>query len=94
MEGVYVLTQGVDTGDVFQLGTSFHNAAGWETRRIDLSEYAGLSVRIGFYFDTWDAFNPPQVLKEGWYIDDVRVVRSQTINTPRTTARPDWRRYQ
>ena len=42
----------------------------WERISIDLSAYAGHSIRIRFRFDSRDAlFNS----YEGWYIDDVRI---------------------
>jgi len=77
--------------DYYQAGFSFHNTLGWETRRIDLSSFAGAIIQIGFYFDTWDQRENKY---EGWYIDDVRIVRSRTINTPPTASRTTWNVYR
>src|SRR5262249_51747497 len=42
----------------------------WVSRAIDLSAYAGQTIRIRFSFDTEDShFND----FEGWYVDDVNV---------------------
>ena len=42
----------------------------WVSRAVDLSAYAGKTIRIRFAFDTGDAaFNN----FEGWYVDDVNV---------------------
>ncbi|MCS6817118.1 MAG: M36 family metallopeptidase [Blastocatellia bacterium] len=43
----------------------------FERRRINLSEFAGRTIRIQFYFDTLDRNTNTG---EGWYIDNVRVV--------------------
>ena len=85
---IYVRIAG--TNEYHELGFSFHNTAGWETRRLDLSGFAGRAIQVGFYFDTWDFRNNNY---EGWYIDDVKVLRTQTINAPPTSARPGWNAY-
>ncbi|MFC1859421.1 hypothetical protein ACFL9U_15535 [Thermodesulfobacteriota bacterium] len=42
----------------------------WHETEIDLSEYSGETIKIGFFFDTVDAqYND----YEGWYIDDVKI---------------------
>lgn len=87
----FVYVRPLGTSEYNQLGFVFQNTAGWDTRRIDLTRYAGRTVQIGFYFDTWDANNNAF---EGWYIDDVRVIQSRTSNIPPTAARPPWSRYQ
>ncbi|MGH9313607.1 MAG: S8 family serine peptidase [Vicinamibacterales bacterium] len=43
----------------------------WAERLVDLSAYAGQTVQLRFYLDTFD---PLLNDYEGWYIDDVRVV--------------------
>ena len=78
------------TSEVFQVGFAFHNTNGWETRRIDVSRFAGRTVRVGFYFDTWTRDNNDF---EGWYLDDVRVLESENVNTPPTGADPRWTAY-
>ena len=42
----------------------------WVSRAVDLSAYAGKTIRIRFAFDTIDAFFNDF---EGWYVDDVNV---------------------
>jgi hypothetical protein len=86
---VYVHVAGAS--EYYDMGFSFNNTLGWETRHIDLSEFAGRTIQIGFYFDTWDQKNNNF---EGWYIDDVKVFRSQTTNIPPTAADPIWNTYR
>lgn len=86
---IYVHPAG--TNEYYQVGFAFRNTNGWETRCIDLSRFAGRTIRIGFYFDTWDQYNNAF---EGWYIDDVRVVQTRTTNTPPSAARPSWAAYR
>jgi len=45
----------------------------WQKKGIDLSEYTGHIVQIRFYFDTIDNIGNEF---EGWYVDDVSVVKS------------------
>ena len=86
---IYVRRPG--TGEYYQVGFAFRNTNGWETRRIDLSGFAGKTIQIGFYFDTWDQFNNDF---EGWYLDDVRIVQSRTVNIRPTAVRPTWDSYR
>ena len=86
---IYIHVAGTD--EYFEVGFSFHNTAGWETRRIDISFLAGRTIHVGFYFDTWDQRNNTY---EGWYIDDVQVLKTFTTNTPPTAARPVWNAYR
>src|SRR6185436_14686763 len=63
----------------------------WVTRSLDLSAYAGQTVRIRFSFDTIDAgFNN----FEGWYVDDVNVFSggpaSPSANLPASSALAPW----
>lgn len=53
----------------------FGGTGGWEHVTFDLSEFAGLGVKIRFRFGT-DEF----VIDEGWYIDDVRIGPSRTLS--------------
>ncbi len=50
----------------------------WVTHAVDLSAYAGTSIRIRFYFDTIDAL---QNQYTGWRIDDVEVLAIQAAKT-------------
>ncbi|KPL12160.1 hypothetical protein AMJ85_01750 [candidate division BRC1 bacterium SM23_51] len=86
---VYVRVAGTD--EFHQIGFAFHNTSAWETRRIDLSAFAGQTVRVGFYLDTWDSRANDY---EGWYIDDVRVIQSSTVNTAPTATRNSWNSYR
>lgn len=87
----FIYVRDAATSEAFQVGFSFQNTAAWQTRRIDISAYAGRTVRIGFYFDTWTRYNNDF---EGWYIDDVRVIETETINTPPTAADNRWTVYR
>jgi len=42
----------------------------FEHREINISEFAGRTIQVQFYFDTLDGLNNTG---EGWYIDNVRV---------------------
>ena len=48
---------------------------GWDTFTANLNAFAGQTVRVLFYFNTQDAFNNNY---EGWYVDDVQIVRTTT----------------
>jgi bacillopeptidase F (M6 metalloprotease family) len=55
------------------VGTAVANASGgWSLKDVDLTAYAGQTVRIGF-FHTTDEFT--NFVGAGWYIDDVSVVK-------------------
>ena len=45
----------------------------WHAKGVDLSEYTGHFIQIRFYFDTMDDIANEF---EGWYIDDILVVKS------------------
>ncbi|HKQ62313.1 MAG TPA: choice-of-anchor D domain-containing protein [Candidatus Polarisedimenticolaceae bacterium] len=47
------------------------DSGGWIETSLDLSPYADQTVRIRFYFDTYDEFNNDF---PGWFVDDVSVV--------------------
>lgn len=49
----------------------------WYQEEIDMSSYAGQSIRIRFHFDTIDGANNDY---EGWYIDDVQVIAEWPVD--------------
>lgn len=50
----------------------------WSCAMVDLSDFAGLTIKISFYFYAEDIFCSP-----GWYIDDVTVVTGSVVcNNP------------
>src|SRR5690606_25491952 len=48
----------------------------WEDAEVNLSEYAGQTVFLGFY-----AFSDGSVTRPGWYIDDV-ALSNTSLNVP------------
>ena len=67
----YVRVVDQETGAITQVGCLINNTiGGFEQERIDLTQFAGRSVQIVFYFDPLDDFANAS---EGWYIDNVRV---------------------
>ena len=56
---------GVEVDDV-----SLANRTGWETRRVDLSAYAGQTVTLQWQFDSRDGFGNGGL---GWQIDRIRL---------------------
>ncbi|HXF05790.1 MAG TPA: M36 family metallopeptidase [Blastocatellia bacterium] len=66
------------TGTVKQKGIAANNTptvppfteASFEHREINISEFAGRTIQVQFYFDTIDRFSNTA---EGWYIDNVRI---------------------
>ena len=64
---VQVSTDGSNWTQVLQLGGP---ASEWTSQSLDLSAYAGQSIRLRFFFDTIDALNNQY---EGWYVDEVRI---------------------
>lgn len=66
------------TGSVKQKGLAAINSptvpplteAFFEHREINISEFAGRTIQVQFYFDTIDRLSNTG---EGWYIDNVRV---------------------
>jgi hypothetical protein len=50
----------------------------WVSRGVDLSPFAGKTVRIRFAFDTIDTFLNDF---EGWYVDDVNVFAASSAAT-------------
>ncbi|WP_221563727.1 S8 family peptidase [Alkalihalobacillus sp. TS-13] len=68
----------------------FNNVSdGWVEEEIDLSEYAGQRIYVGFNVDT-----DGSVLRDGWYIDDVRLSDSSNDTSAKASlhgknAKPD-----
>lgn len=58
-------------------------AGGWTAFSADLTPFAGQTIRVLFSFDTQNGFNNGF---EGWYVDDVRIVRL-------TAAQPEVDEY-
>ena len=50
------------------------SSGGWTRPSLDLSAYAGQSVRVGFYFESHDLGSYGAEVGLGWYIDEVTVV--------------------
>ncbi len=78
------------TSDWFDISCQYNNTGGevWTYPSIDLSDYAGQSVQIAFYFYSETVNN-----STGWYIDDVEVVTGmQKFNNPESWERGigDW----
>ncbi|WP_291986182.1 PA14 domain-containing protein [Luteitalea sp.] len=53
--------------------------AGWADATVNLSAYAGKTIRVRFDFDTGDSIANNF---EGWYVDDVRIDRFFTLANP------------
>jgi hypothetical protein len=74
----YVRVIDATTGEVTQIAFVNNNTIGelggdfFQPEEINLSPFAGRSIRIQFYFDT---INASANDAEGWYIDNVRVSR-------------------
>ncbi len=54
--------------------------SGWHTRDVDLTRYAGLYVRLGFYHTANRQYNGASE-SSGWYIDDIEVVKKVPVFT-------------
>jgi hypothetical protein len=46
----------------------------WSRKDIDISEYAGLKIRFGFFHTASRGYSPAPSESAGWYIDDIKVV--------------------
>lgn len=62
-----VRIDGVEIGVVHKTDT-------WETQRVDLTRFAGTTIQIEFYFDTFDR-SVNTIL--GWLLDQVRIVATR-----------------
>jgi uncharacterized repeat protein (TIGR01451 family) len=51
----------------------------WQTATLDLTQFAGLNIRLLFSFDTGDVV---PIDPEGWYIDDVLVTSQENGSCP------------
>ncbi|WP_050801695.1 S8 family peptidase [Ornithinibacillus scapharcae] len=51
-------------------------SSGWEDAEVDLTEYAGQTVYLGFY-----AYSDGSITRPGWYIDDV-ALSNTSLNLP------------
>ncbi len=64
------------------LAVPLPTAEKWRIETIDLSAYAGQTIRIRFHFDTVDA---EKNRFEGWWVDDVTIeVDSPPVYLPET----------
>jgi hypothetical protein len=64
----------VPDGFVGEVNSDFSEPR-WVSRAVDLSAFAGKTIRVRFGFDPHDEFFPDNPLNdfEGWYVDDVNV---------------------
>ena len=66
----------------------------WTHSSLDLSDYAGSSVQIAFYFQSRTGGNYPYThVSSGWYVDDLALITGPIIfNNPETweTGLGDW----
>ncbi|GGA81133.1 S8 family peptidase [Ornithinibacillus halotolerans] len=61
--------------------SQFNGTSGdWVDAEVDLSEYAGQTINVGFY-----AYSDGSITKEGWYIDDV-VLSDESLNLANNPA--------
>ncbi len=72
-DGDYARTEiSVDGGAWTQIGTTIvRSGQTWTPVLVDLSDYAGQSVRIAFYF--YDSADYPYATSLGWYLDEIQV---------------------
>ncbi|MCO6491566.1 MAG: choice-of-anchor J domain-containing protein [Phaeodactylibacter sp.] len=80
---VQVLPQGA-TAWVNASPTYYNTSSNmWTYPSVDLSDYAGQNIQIGFYFESTDAVPGLADVSSGWYIDDVEIVTGPTVfNNP------------
>ena len=51
-------------------------SSGWKSASVDLSDFAGKTIKIRFAFDSVDDVENQY---EGWYVDDVRIVAPKSV---------------
>src|SRR5262249_43813691 len=70
----------VDGGPFQLLRQSWTNTEGWATRVLDLAAFGGAQVQVRLFFTTNDEGFPPPLFNdiEGWYLDNVRVIASDS----------------
>jgi hypothetical protein len=75
----------VDQGNWEDISETYddNGGAAWTSPMIDLSAYAGQSVKIGFEFSS---DGNPNSVSSGWYIDEVSLITGQ----PHLTNFEDW----
>ena len=56
------------------------NANSWHIEEVDLSDYAGEIIYIGF-----NLFSDDGLARVGWYIDDVEITDNQTLGVDNQT---------
>jgi len=79
---VQIKVQGTNTWeDLPEAAFGGHSSGIWSYRTDALSQYAGKTVQIAFFFHSEDCWPPGWETSSGWYIDNVAVVTgSETVN--------------
>ncbi|MGE3312691.1 MAG: hypothetical protein AB7O66_22205, partial [Limisphaerales bacterium] len=66
------------------------SCGGWESVSLDLGQYAGKLIQIGFQFRSKINADGRAYVAEGWYIDDLEIVAKPRIfNNPESFERED-----
>ncbi len=61
------------------------SSSAWTTPSLDLKDYAGQMIQIGFFFHSENAGGGFEEVSSGWYIDDVEIVTGDLVfNNPET----------
>ena len=56
-------------------------SGGWSLKGVDLTEYAGQTIRIGFYHVAHRSPSSTASEGPGWYIDDIQIIRKTPVFT-------------
>ena len=54
-------------------------SGGWTSPLVDLSEYVGQQVEIGFLFHSTDVPGGGPDVSTGWYVDDLSIVSGSMV---------------
>ncbi|MCB9298990.1 MAG: choice-of-anchor J domain-containing protein, partial [Lewinellaceae bacterium] len=81
---VQILPEGATEWEM--LSSNYTNNGGgiWSPSLLDLNDYAGQNIQIGFYFESTDAIPGQADVSSGWYIDDVTILPIDTCPCPTT----------
>jgi hypothetical protein len=74
--------EGENWGIWEEVGDSVVNSSGgWSLKDVDLTEYAGQTIRIGFYHmaNRSPSYSPSE--SSGWYIDDIQITKKVPVFT-------------
>jgi hypothetical protein len=68
-----------DNGGTWTVLATYNTSSPWTRPQLDLVPYAGQTVRLGFYFYSYNSGGGGVDVASGWYVDEVRLLHEPAL---------------